>query len=258
MAVPNPMLVGSGTDDPLVVYANTVPNGWTNPLAPAPSHTLTNYIKTPVAADGDGYAEPYSASANVAGLRPGFADKAQDLQQDAGDLGVPTTLISGYRDNALQAKLYSNYQARQAGRAIPYPEVGAGGLAAAPGSSYHNSGQAADIVANNPGGQATLNSLAAEPWRGITPGATFGDPDHYQSAGPRAGVSPGVANSSGAKTEAKATDDSQTPASPAPPGLNTKGLYQLAMLQALAPGHKFTPVDYDPFKVMPHQPGVGN
>ena len=41
-------------------------------------------------------------------------------------------------------------------------------------------------------------------------------------------------------------------------GFNPKGLYTMAMLSSMFPNHKFSPVEYDPFKVMPHQPGVGN
>lgn len=147
----------------------------------APAATGPSAASAPGAA-GPGYAEPVAADADAEHLTQRFADRAQDLQQDAADAGIPTTMVSGFRDNALQAKLYANYQARQSGHALPYPQVGQGGMAAPPGQSMHNSGNAADIVANGPGAQTALNHLASEPWRGITPGVIFGDPDHYQLA----------------------------------------------------------------------------
>lgn len=125
------------------------------------------------------YAMPTNG-ANTAGLNPVFADRAQDLQQDFADAGGKSTLISGFRDNALQAKLRANYEAKLADKPLPFPNEGVGGMAARPGESYHNFGNAVDIVSPD---QAGLNRMAAEPWRGITPGATFGDMDHYQIAG---------------------------------------------------------------------------
>lgn len=69
-------------------------------------------------------------------------------------------------------------------------------------------------------------------------------------------------NGGGGAAGATAGTTSSTPvAEPSTAGglsINPKGLYQLAMLQALAPLHRFVPVDYDPFKVMPHQSGEGN
>lgn len=174
------------------------------PVAPAPiaggsptAPTLADAanIRVPAAFGGapdsaTAYAEPTAGpNVNTRDLTQRFADRAQDLQQDAADAGIPTQMVSGFRDNALQAKLYANYQARLAGKPLPYPQVGQGGMAAAPGQSMHNSGNAADITTNNPAQQPALNALASEPWRGITPGLSFGDPDHYQSAG--AG-SPGI------------------------------------------------------------------
>lgn len=138
-----------------------------------------------------GYAEPTTPNVNTAGLNPAFADRVQDLQQDARDAGIPSTMISGARSVQLQAQLYANYQAHRANQALPYPKVGTGGLAAPPGQSYHNFGNAADVLTDNPGQQGALTAMAAEPWRGIYPGANFGDYDHYQIAGPINSGSPG-------------------------------------------------------------------
>ena len=156
--------------------------------APQPAPTYVKYapglvVPAPVRAPPDNsYAEPASPNANTVGLAPGFADKIQDLQQDVEDNGIPNTLISGYRDNALQTKLYANYQAKQAGQPLPYPEIGNGGIAAPPGLSMHESGNASDVIANNPAQQSALIAMSKEPWRGLTNLASIGDADHFQNS----------------------------------------------------------------------------
>lgn len=67
------------------------------------------------------------------------------------------------------------------------------------------------------------------------------------------GSGSGAENAPAASTPtADAPQDSDSPPASAASGQpNPKGLFTLALLQALAPMHKFSAVDYDPFKVMP-------
>ena len=68
----------------------------------------------------------------------------------------------------------------------------------------------------------------------------------------------------GGSAGSSAADSSQalpsTSVSPSPSGLQItpEGMKGLMLMQALAPLYRFTPVNYDPFKVMPHQHNVGN
>ena len=131
--------------------------------------------------EGGGYAEPVAK-----GVQPprnaGFNDSIQDLQEDAEENeGISTKMISGQRDAATQAKLRANMEAGRAGKPLPYPELGAVAVAAEPGTSPHEAGVAADVVAGG-GQQQRLIEMAREPWRGIKPGADFGDPNHFQAA----------------------------------------------------------------------------
>ena len=130
---------------------------------------------------GGGYAEPM-ASGVQAPKGAGFNDAIQDLQQDAEDQGISTEMISGQRDSAKQAKLRANMEAGRAGKPLPYPELGAVAVAAEPGSSPHEQGIAADVVAGG-GQQQRLIEMAREPWRNLKPGADFGDPNHFEAAG---------------------------------------------------------------------------
>ena len=206
-----------------------------------------------------------------------FTDSMQDLTQDFEDAhaGAKAVMVSGDRDVAKQAKLYANYVAKQRGEALPYPSEGQGGMAAAPGKSAHNYGVAADVTTldssgkYSPAEQAQLNQMAAQPWRGITPGVVFGDADHYQAAGvqPSADAKAGTIAAGGTPpvmtpTVAASGGPSPAPAATSPPAAptvassvaappNLKGLYTLAMLQHLFPQHQFTPISYNPFAVMP-------
>ncbi len=208
---------------------------------------------------------------NLPNLNPGFSGKMQKFLSDAKAAGVNATVLSGYRDTGLQSKLYANYQAKQAGQALPFPEEGSGGIAAPPGSSAHESGHAMDVAGASSKDQQWL--IANAPKYGIYPGANFGDPPHFQDAdwkgnGAGAGgpVAPTNLASGGGQVQPGANNAMGTRASASngqtgPSGLNpnlSNGLMTLAMLQLVAPNHKFTPVNYDPFAVMPHQPGVGN
>ena len=137
-------------------------------------------------AGGGGYVSegPHQTpgGADTQNMDPVFLGRMNQLMNDAAAQGIATHMVSGYRDNDTQAKLYANYQARQAGQQLPYPQVGNGGLAAPPGQSYHNFGRAADILANDPARQNDLIALARQPWRRITAGADFKDYDHFQAA----------------------------------------------------------------------------
>ena len=103
-------------------------------------------------------------------LEPVFRGRIDKLMQDAAAAGIKTHLTDGYRDNKSQA--------------ADYAKLGALGLAAQPGSSYHQFGRAVDLVADNPAQQAALVALADQPGRGITAGAHFNTPDrvHFQAA----------------------------------------------------------------------------
>jgi hypothetical protein len=231
-----------------------------NPLVPYGGGL---YVPQPASTPGDtsGYAEPTAGPwVNTNALVPRFADKVQDLQQDAEDTGIPTTMISGARTIEQQRQLYANYQAKQAGQPLPYPKMGGGGLAAPPGKSFHNAGEAADVTANDPKQQQALVDLARSTEPGLTPGANFGDPPHFQLAGanPTAVANakiPSPGNTVGDAPQAGATSQpSWVPSASdaVASGQHPNGLYTMMMLQALAPNHAFRPVDYDPFKVQPH------
>lgn len=152
---------------------------------PAPVKPFVNY--------GGGLAVPNSApnkqpqygavspNANVANLDPKFYNNIQELQKRAAAAGIDTTITSGYRGYDLQSKLYENYQARLAGRPLPYPSVGNGGIAAPPGSSLHEKGMAVDLVANNPKQQNDLIALSKDPSLGLTNLASIGDAVHFQA-----------------------------------------------------------------------------
>lgn len=188
---------------------------------------------------------------DTSGFSPDFGSKLSAFQAAAKAAGVDTSIISGFRTKASQAELYANYKAGQAGEPLPYPARGPVHLAAPPGTSPHEVGIAADVHALDPKKQGWLDENA--PKFGLTSGSDFGDPGHYQLAGvkgnSRAGEHPSAINT---PTPAAASQDSGSPpASVASGAPNPKGLFTLALLQALAPMHKFSPVDYDPFKVMP-------
>lgn len=92
------------------------------------------------------------------------------LEQVAQQLGQPVEVKSGFRSRAEQAELYQRYL------------NGTGNLAAPPGSSNHESGNAADVyvngvaLANAPGGRAAATAaglgfpVGGEPWHTETTG----------------------------------------------------------------------------------------
>ena len=273
---------GINPDFPLAVDTNGNPLVPTagpagRPALPSPAPAQRqNAIMSPTAVSNNGYSGNLAAGVTPPSNQK-FADKVQDLTQDyeLANPGSKALMVSGDRDNAKQARLYANYQAKQKGLPLPYPSEGQGGMAAPPGASAHNSGRAADITPvgptgqYSPSGQNELNSMAAESWRGITPGAVFGDNDHYQDAGvqpsqdakksyiglnstPDTGVGAGRASSAGASSAGSSfATPTASPAGPSAGPSSVGALYTLAMLKSLFPQHQFTPITYDPFAVMP-------
>ena len=249
----------------------------TSPLpktASGPSHSLLAYARQPTGvATGQnaGGLLNVNPRANVEGLNPEFRQRLSVLQQAAKAAGIDSSVLSGYRDVGLQAKLRANYEARSTGKALPYPEEGSGGIAAKPGSSYHNYGLAADVYATDPKQQQWLIDNA--PKYGLYPGAKFGDPGHFQMDGPLPATMPSGPTTMPSGPATKPTMATGASPSPQPQGAGPdmkalgasvaggpmpqvaggpiQGLMTLDALQKLFPQHSFTPVDYNPFAVMP-------
>ena len=161
---------------------------------------------------------PSSAFPLATNFDPAFGDAAEKLRAAAAAQGIATHYESGVRSKDDQAQLYANWQAGKAGRPLPYPNRGPVLLAAVPGTSMHEKGLAADIVADDPAQQAKLRAL----------GAGFGlrtlgtrDPDHFELAAaniPKGGGTPGTYAYGGGGTlpdGGTATAFAPTPASPA-------------------------------------------
>jgi LAS superfamily LD-carboxypeptidase LdcB len=119
-------------------------------------------------------------AADLSDLNPDFAGPMNQLLAAAKAKGIDASVISGGRTQEDQRQLQANHQAGLAGQPLPYPERGRVPMAAAPGSSLHQFGLAADIQANDPKRQAELRGLASQ--FGL---ATIGpsDPNHFQLAG---------------------------------------------------------------------------
>lgn len=245
--------------------------GVANPFTSASptSKNLLGYAHnpTPVAGSGQsvGGLSGVSSHADIKDLDPRFSSRVAALQTAAKVAGVDTSILSGYRSRDLQQRLYLNYQAHKAGQPLPYPSEGSGGLAAPPGMSYHNAGLAVDMYAADPKQQQWL--VANAPKYGLYPGANFGDPGHFQMA--REGAGSGSGTSSPASAQAPAASqpagsaastaseaatvgngDSAGSAAGTSPGL-PRGLLTLAALQSMFPQHAFTPVDYNPYALLP-------
>ena len=93
--------------------------------------------------------------------------------------GSTPTSSRGCASGQEQQELYANYQAGRAGQPLPYPARGSVPLAAAPGTSIHERGLAADIQPVNPADLPKMYALASQ--YGIQPlGAK--DPYHFQLA----------------------------------------------------------------------------
>jgi hypothetical protein len=117
--------------------------------------------------------------ANFSDLQPDFATKLANLRAELTKEGISNSLVSGYRSPEYQNQMYQNHLAKQAGQALPYPNVEAPGVVAKPWSSFHNYGLAADF--NLPGGEySRLATLA--PQYGLS-GIGPSDPGHIQMGG---------------------------------------------------------------------------
>jgi hypothetical protein len=219
---------------------------------------LLSYAKnpTPVAGVGTptGGFVSVAPSADIADLNPEFAKRAAAFQRAAKAAGIETTVTSGYRSAAHQAELYAKYKSGQ------------GGIAAPPGMSYHNFGDAVDMYATNPKDQAWL--VANAPKFGLYPGANFGDPGHFQIAGtnpvadhgtsagtPRTGEdTPASLGAWKGPTAQPGSDIAATLGAGAPPSApdaNPAEVFRdemkLALLRGMFPQHAITPVEHNPF-----------
>jgi hypothetical protein len=120
---------------------------------------------------------------DVAHFNPEFGTKIEAMMKQADSEGIKTHIGSGARSFDTQNQLYENMLAKKAGKPAPFPDQDSPAVAARPGSSYHEYGNAADIYASNPAQQARLDALAKQ--QGLVPGTSFGDQGHFQIAGPK-------------------------------------------------------------------------
>jgi len=119
-------------------------------------------------------------NADIADLNPAFRSRLDPFLAALTKAGINANVISGYRSPELQSRLYANYQARQAGQPLPYPQENQGAIAAPPWRSFHNYGLAADVTPANPADYSRMWSMA--PQYGLTAlGAK--DMRHFQMAG---------------------------------------------------------------------------
>jgi hypothetical protein len=126
---------------------------------------------------------------DTAHLNPAFASETESMMKEGESEGMHLRIGSGARSIETQNELYQNMLAKKSGRPAPYPNQFSPDVAAPPGGSYHNFGNAADIYAytasgaHDPAAQRRLDEIARE--KGLTPGTTFGDQGHFQIAGPK-------------------------------------------------------------------------
>lgn len=239
-----------------------------------PSKGLLGYARNPTPVAGSGRSvgglSGVSSHADIKNLDPEFSSRVARFQFAAKAAGVDTSILSGYRSRDLQQRLYLNYQAHKAGQPLPYPAEGSGGIAAPPGMSYHNAGMAVDMYAADPKQQQWLVQNA--PKFGLYPGANFGDPGHFQMARDGVGGSGGHPTASQVAAAAPSSSGGQE-ASPevgqvpagdggagggggsgagaGPVGGLSGKLLTLAAIQSMFPQHAFTPVDYNPYALLP-------
>jgi hypothetical protein len=118
--------------------------------------------------------------ADVSDLNPEFASRLAKFRAALTQAGIANSVASGYRSPELQQQLYADYQAKQAGQPIPFPQAGSGNIAAPPWRSFHNYGLAADVTTPNSGDYQRMWGMA--PQYGLT---ALGqkDIDHFQLAG---------------------------------------------------------------------------
>ena len=119
-------------------------------------------------------------NADIADLNPAFRARLDPFLAALTKAGINANVISGYRSPELQSRLYANYQAKQAGRPLPFPQENQGAIAAPPWRSFHNYGLAADITPSNPADYQRMWGMA--PQYGLTAlGAK--DLPHFQMGG---------------------------------------------------------------------------
>ena len=116
---------------------------------------------------------------DVADLDSRVRQALADVQAEAAQRGIHTTVLSAFRTPEDQRQLYANYIAGQARQPLPYPERGAVPLAAQPGHSLHEKGLAFDLEADNPGDQSALWDMGRA--HGLD-ALGSSDPTHFQLA----------------------------------------------------------------------------
>jgi hypothetical protein len=110
-------------------------------------------------------------------FKPDFGVSLQRLREKLHAQGVETTIESGTRTYQDQQELAANAKATHQGLPLPYPQRGYVPMAAAPGSSPHEFGYAADLKAVNPADQSKVWAAASDfGLRAIGPG----DPNHVE------------------------------------------------------------------------------
>jgi hypothetical protein len=117
---------------------------------------------------------------DVSDLNPDFAARLAKFRDALTQAGIANSVASGYRSPELQQQLYADYQAKQAGRQLPFPQAGSGNIAAPPWRSFHNYGLAADVTTPNSNDYQRMWSMA--PQYGLT-ALGKSDIDHFQMAG---------------------------------------------------------------------------
>jgi len=118
--------------------------------------------------------------ADFSDLNPAFASRLAQLRDALNQQGIGNSLVSGYRSPEYQNQMYQNHLAQAARRPLPYPNVEAPSVVAAPWRSFHNYGLAADFNLTNPNDYARLQSMA--PQYGLS-GIGMSDKGHIQLGG---------------------------------------------------------------------------
>ena len=118
--------------------------------------------------------------ADFSDLNPVFATRLNQLRAALTAQGIGNSLVSGYRSPEYQGQMYANHQAKVAGQPLPYPNVEAPSVVAAPWRSFHNYGLAADFNLTNPNDYERLQSMA--PQYGLS-GIGMSDKGHIQLGG---------------------------------------------------------------------------
>ena len=148
-------------------------------------------------------------------FNPAFGAAISKLQAAAAAKGIKTHFISGVRSLDDQKQLYANYQAGLRHQPLPYPNRGAVPLAAKPGTSLHERGFAADLVADNASQQAQLRALGNQV--GLrTLGAR--DPNHFELPSTQIAKAPSYTPGS---SEAATAFAPTAPVAPAVAAINT-------------------------------------